>query len=245
MLFHILVKRASWVLVHWFVWPQMSWATYFPIYPARTSSYYFCLGFIFVSDSQKDYVLLGLLLWSFDPTVKLVGFHLWSLIQNMVKLVGPDPDSELTNFHRFPPISRPLIWQFNLVWTTHNTEPESTKVPQTSVWSSFVTSTAVLWLSPWTEDLLHCELLGKNLGAEVTDQLHTLWPCVTERWICKRRNPRSLLQSLNCHKSPFCMILHSCAVKLRASTTEKKNPRTRLSWDDNDKEEEENICQSC
>ena len=29
------------------------------------------------------------------------------------------------------------------------------------------------------------------------------------------------------------------------STTEKKTPRTRLSWDDNDKEEEENICQSC
>ena len=151
-------------MVHWFVWPQMSWATYFPIYPAGTSGYYFCLGFIFVSDPQKDDVLLGFLLWSFDPTtVKLVGFDLWS--KTWWSLSG------LILIRNWPIsidfLPSPALWSDNSIWFEQNTntQPESTKVPQTSAWSTFVGLRAVLWLSPATEDL-NCELLEQKTWEE-------------------------------------------------------------------------------
>ena len=175
------------------------------------SRIYFWLGFIFVSDPQKDYMLIGLLLWSFDPTtVKLVGFHLWSLIQNMVKLVGPDPDSELTNFHRFPPISRPLIWQFNLVWTTHKHTARIDKSTTDLSMKYFCRINSCSLVVTSHRGFVNCS--RKQLGRKITDRRHTLRPCVTARWICKRRNPRSLTQSLNRQKSPsmhdFILVSH-------------------------------------
>ena len=158
-------------MVHWFVWSQMSWATYFPIYPAGTSGYYFCLGFIFGSDLFLSPTLkritcslvccCGLSIqhrWNswgfiFDPWSKT-----WWSLSGLI-LIRNWPIS--IDF-----LPSPALWSDNSIWFEQhtNTQPESTKVPQTSAWSTFVGSTAVLWLSPATEDL-NCELLEKkNLG---------------------------------------------------------------------------------
>ena len=136
----------------------------------------------------------------------------WSLIQNMVKLVGPDPDSELTNFHRFPPISRPLIWQFNLVWTTHKHTARIDKSTTDLSMKYFcrIKSCSLVVTSHRGFKLWIAR--EKKLGRKITDRRHTLRPCVTARWICKRRNPRSLTQSLNRQKSPsmhdFILVSH-------------------------------------